>query len=286
MAVAVASQTSSNWALLTDGSTDHIDFTMTKPTGVAIGDLLVAITSRDIGDPGTDTPPTGWTRLREDNNTGAHYLAVYYKYATPTEVAASSFTWTWYTVSANMAAAGAIFRITGSSTGVPIWTSASDATIDNTAAPSFNNTITPAVADSLLMLIASGYQNNNAIGGYAIATSNPTWTEVLDVTANTGTDHSLSIATATRTQVTATGNSSITGGDTTADWVGTIIAISPDKSSSTSESVTVSDTMSNLRGRLSTIVDSVASSDTVSSLLKKWRNVAKSVSEWTNQPKS
>jgi hypothetical protein len=286
MAVAIASQAASNWALINDGSTDHLDITLTKPTGVAVGDLLVAVISRDIGDFGTDTPPSGWTILRTDQNSGAHYVSIYYKIATSTEVAASDFTFVnAVTLSPNMAAAGIIFRITGHSPGTPIWASAADVSIDNTAAPSFSNSITPAIANSMLFIVASGYDNNNAIGGYAIATSNPSWTEVLDQTANPGTNMSLSIATATRPEVTATGNSSVTGGDVTTDWVGILFAIPPENSVTVSETATLTETITTVRSRNVTVTETVTLTETVTTQVDKWKFRNKNDTDWTYRNK-
>jgi hypothetical protein len=67
--------------------------TMTKPTGLTIGDLLVAvITTNDQ----TVTAPSGWTQLFNIQGTASATwrTRLYYKIATSTETAASNFTFT------------------------------------------------------------------------------------------------------------------------------------------------------------------------------------------------
>ena len=171
MAVAVQTSTTTNWSVITYTG-GLCTFTMNKPTGVVVGDLLLAQVAND-GLAGTYNMPCGWTQLIDSKNGSIIRSTIFYKIATSTEVAASTFTWTINT-GTNSAMGGAILRIDGHSPGNPIWTSAADTTVVNTAAPSFNNTITPAVANSLLLLIATAQQNGNNIGGYAIVTSNPT----------------------------------------------------------------------------------------------------------------
>src|SRR3954449_7447709 len=63
---------------------------MTVPSGVAVGDLLVA----DVDAAGTTavTPPTGWTQLI--NAAGfTTYSNVHYRVATAADVAGASYTW-------------------------------------------------------------------------------------------------------------------------------------------------------------------------------------------------
>src|SRR4051812_8164160 len=64
---------------------------MTVPSGVAVGDLLVA--DVDAAGTGVMTPPAGWTSIF----TGAGfatYSTVHYRVATAADVAGASYTWT------------------------------------------------------------------------------------------------------------------------------------------------------------------------------------------------
>ena len=68
--------------------------TITKPTGLAVGDLMIACISKD-DDPGI-TPPSGWTELRHYGTTTGIDQRTWlgYKIATSADVSASTFAWT------------------------------------------------------------------------------------------------------------------------------------------------------------------------------------------------
>ena len=69
--------------------------TITAPTGAAMGDALIAQITYVGGSRETITVPLGWTRLyRTDNGTRVGQ-AVYWKIGGATDVAASSYTWTF-----------------------------------------------------------------------------------------------------------------------------------------------------------------------------------------------
>lgn len=272
MAVALPSSANTAWG---SGTT----LIITKPASLAVGDLMVA----QVCSNGTDaiTPPSGWTLIRTDTN-GTIRSALYYIIATSTQVAASDFTWTF---AGTVQKSGGILRITGHSSGVPIWTNNGDNTIVNTATPSFGNTITPAVADSMIVMFVVSIQNNNNNDTYAIVTSNPSWTEVWDNAVDDADDESMAAAYALRPEVTATGNASSGGGDATADWVGQLIAIPPEKAVTVGESITLTEV---IKEDLTMIIAEIVTLTEAftSATARVWANIAKSVSTWLNQDKS
>jgi hypothetical protein len=84
--------------------------TITKPTGLAVGDLLLAIVADDQYDFDTLGTPAGWTTLFR-NSTGSNKygeILACYIVATSTETAASDFTFT-------NAEGGILYRISGAS---------------------------------------------------------------------------------------------------------------------------------------------------------------------------
>lgn len=80
-----------------------------KPGGIAVDDLLVVTIASNRGSGVTVTPPAGWTlvaRVDDNNAAGNEVGFMYYKVATSTEVAASTFDFTFDQSSNNQAAFG------------------------------------------------------------------------------------------------------------------------------------------------------------------------------------
>lgn len=91
-------------------------FTLTKPTGTAEGDLLVALISLTAS---TITHPTGWTEVRVDDGYGStDKVRIAYKVAGGSEPA--SYQWDDGGASGTPKWVGAIYRITGHDPDVPI----------------------------------------------------------------------------------------------------------------------------------------------------------------------
>jgi hypothetical protein len=205
----------------------NINITITKPTGVAVGDLLVChLVTQFNSSSYTTNKPSGWTQLRWDVNASPEVSAIiFWKVATQTEVDATNFTF-GVVSGGTFHIGGGIARISGAGTTNPI-ESSNGSTATNTANPSFGNAVTPTIADSLLLFFATtGNTSATLVSNYAIATSNPTWTEKWDVQGGNpifGT----ALASATRTQTTSTGNSSCSGGGAGTDWVGQLLVIPP-----------------------------------------------------------
>lgn len=256
MAITVPSFSTTTWS---SGSS----VTGNKPSGLAVGDLMISHIVLERDDTNITAAPSGWTLIRSDLNNapagaGGMLSALYYKYATSGDVAASNFTWT---SDGSASRAIAILRIVGITEIGAITANAGDISINNTSAPSFSITVTPNVeGNSLLLFFASAYQNSGNLSGYAIATSNPSWTELYDITGGSIGPASYSCAYAIRSQTTATGNASLTGGDATADWVGQMISIMPVHSFSASDVVASNDGINNgvsiTVNELVTIIDS------------------------------
>lgn len=76
------------------GTANTTSFTVTKPTGLAVGDLMIAFVT--INNSGISSAPSGWTLFDSDASSVGEAWAnyVYYKIATSGDVAASNFTWT------------------------------------------------------------------------------------------------------------------------------------------------------------------------------------------------
>jgi hypothetical protein len=214
-----------------------------KPSGLAVGDLLVAgiWADRDGGSDATISTPAGWTS--EANvaipSTDAA-IACFTKVADSSDVAASDFTFTGGGSTGSMHMIGHLLHVTtyGNNAGV---SSASDITTSATLTiTSF--TPSPAIAEALYVVFAGRSYISTApqVTAVSMATSNPTWTERAEVAVNgSTTDSTFAVYTANRTQTTATGNFTVTFANTNNTRTGGIaIAFNPSISGSITDAET------------------------------------------------
>jgi hypothetical protein len=172
--------------------------------------------------------PTGFTEVRTE--APGRWVSAYGKIASADDAAATDFT---FGLSGTIYAAGVLYRITGTDTTTPFVTSNST-TASGTASPTFAAGVTPP-ADCILVM--GGLEDNAgssiAIGSYAIATSNPTWTERLEAIYAPFQQVVFSATSTARSAATATGDFSCanSNGDTANQWIGMIIAVQPPSAS-------------------------------------------------------
>ena len=267
--------------------------TITKPTGLAVGDLLVAVIFNSSST-ACDTP-SGWTVIRKTNGTTRN-IDTFYIVATSTETAASNFTFV-ATGSGSSRMSGGLLRISGFAASTPVATSNGDATgITNDSTPSYPITVTPSYAESLLIFAnftfsASG--NDVSTSAQAITTSNPSWTEAFDLFG--GFIIGGAVAYATRTEITATGNATCTlsKGDDSEDSIAQMIVINPIQNATAAVSaLSITSALPAVTTQVG--INITASPLTVTSELKaptpemlsEVRNQSKSSSSWTNETKS
>ncbi len=67
--------------------------TVTKPTGLAVGDLMIGFVDRSTA--AAITPPSGWTNPAIYGSTIGYPAAVYYRIADAGDVGATDYTWSW-----------------------------------------------------------------------------------------------------------------------------------------------------------------------------------------------
>lgn len=262
--------------------------TVTKPTGLEVGDLMIFHYGFNDA---TDTASTisGWTHEVNNQTAGTFKTGLQWKIAEASDVAAANFTLSLSGAVVNPI--GAIIRITGfSATGL---LNDAGAVSTNNSTATFTNSVTPATANSLMLFFA-GNNEAQATSNYAIATDNPTWSEVYDVTG--GGLVAISLAKATRSQTTATGNSSCTlVSGSTVDAYGIMVAIG----SSISVSVTGSTGVLTLAGNVGTVsaganvtgstgdLTLAGNAGTVTTPEPEWTNTSKSSApSWSNITKS
>lgn len=218
MAIVVQSVSTHSWENITS-------FVVPKPTGLAIGDLMLGIAA--VGNLNAITDGSGWTLIRLDQETLNQGCMMYsaWKIADSGDVAATNITFGTFTSQNN---SSAILRITGHNAASPIGTNTGGPS-ESTASPSRTG-LTPADASSLLVMAFNAAGGAPlAIGSYAIVTSNPSWTEDLDITGEPGLHACFSVAHAIRPEVTATGNYSATGTGATGStsWASSFLVVKP-----------------------------------------------------------
>lgn len=201
----MAAYASSNSATGASGSA-----VVTKPTGLAENDLMVAICADDASS-GTFATPTDWTVVTSHTSAFDEDIIVFAKVASAADAAAADFTFTHATGTADVGAV--LYRITGTVTSVNCIyrTAANSGTEPSADVFRFATGFTPDVASSLLIiatLCQSNDSSNSDASTYELQTNNPTWTERHDI--NHHTEYDLSTATATRTETTATGYYQVT----------------------------------------------------------------------------
>lgn len=173
--------------------------TIPVPSGLTVGDLLIAHIALDINVTNSLNTPSGWTVIRTDDFS-TNESVLLWKVATSTEVSNGLV----YTTTAEAKNGGGLFRITGANTSNPI--SGSSQGTGNTSSFNLAIGLTPSYANSAYFIFVTG-QTTATTSAQAIATSNPTWTEAYD---SNNVSLNMSGAYATRSQTTATGNVSFT----------------------------------------------------------------------------
>ena len=188
MALAVASTS-------TASTNNANNVVVTKPTGVQVGDLLL------IAVPGLGNATATCSGFSTAINDFADFsgglqdlsLTLLYRIADSSDVSASN-----YTVDPNLGATDsgvvAMLRVTGWTSGNPLFASAADSSSQDAASFTINPTglsITRPGACLLLMLNLFGANNSPystaTFSGYSVTSgvANPTWTEVIDTTFQT-----------------------------------------------------------------------------------------------------
>lgn len=252
--------------------------TVTKPTSLAVGDLMIAygiVTS-------TSAPsfPAGFSVISDIGTISVNPARsrVAFKIADSSDVAATNF-------SIETCGFASISRITGAVATSSAVVTSQTAQLNSA---SFTGTgLTPLDRDDdvlLMMFLSFANGSSGTIANYAIATSNPSWSERYNVTPPDSGGAAL--ATSTRPEMTATGNFTADGaGSASADWVGHLIAVPvPATPVTVSETATLTEGVGEAVGK--TISDTATLTENVSSNPQRFSNQSKNSSTVTNQTKN
>lgn len=179
------------------GSTTAV---FTKPTGLAVGDCILAIIGHAIA---ISAVPTGFSLVLTDS--GHSKVSAYFKVADSSDVAASNFT---FTFSSSSVRVGVMAAIQDSDTTDPIGSSDSTVTDNDAFDP-----ITPTRAQSIYLVFSEGAAART-FSGYEFGTDNPSWTELFDGRFDGTTAVCMGVAWATRAATSNTGNINIVSSGT------------------------------------------------------------------------
>lgn len=259
--------------------------TISKPSGVVDGDLMIAIIHLNYNNTViTINAPAGWTLIRTTNaTTNGSSIRSYRKVASSE---GSSYDWT--SSAGNPTGwGGSILRITEFNTSTPVLADNGAGSTGSATSLTFADTVTPTAGYQLILFPVTAESATGTMSTYAVATSNPSWTELYDNNAVGNTI--MSLAYATRVEATATGDSSVTCTGTVESWAGQLIVIDRLYSFSTtvSDSTTATDTATNSVGFNNTFTETITETDTVTSeRLKSWDTLDKSSTTWSNIDKT
>lgn len=273
MAVAVIEKLSANATSTTISI--HTDNFTPNPS---IGDLLVAHFAY-AATGATITLPSGWTEIIKTENAGSNLTSqISYKIADSGDAGGQDLTWSKGAGSVTLKLA--MMRITGNRSTNIITSSSGQATDASTTITA--TTLTPLEADSLLLFFAFAAAAPT-VSGYAIATSNPSWTELYD---ENGLSHGFSAAWAVRPEVTATGSATATSSDI-GDNIGQMIVVSAMPNFTSSDTATVTETVAySFSLLISEILTATDLTSATSVVVNYIQNVAKNVASWINQDKN
>jgi hypothetical protein len=273
--------------------------TVTKPSGLSVGDLMIAgVSAQTSSDAANDwNTPTNWTELVGlGAGSNEPLMSVFAKIADSSDVAASNFAFTSAGTTDN--AIGTLFRITGTNgfASIAINIRSSGATNGSpTTTPSISG-VTTIADNSLLLIITSAEKTDGDIdySAYAVANSNPTWTEEYDINNEpSGIANNMAVASAQYATAGATGNVTVTTNESTQHALA-LIAITENINATTSPaviSVATSVQAPTVTGgaAVSPAVISVATSvidPTVTTPADTWSKQSKNSTTWTTQDKS
>lgn len=165
-------------------------------SGNLSGDLLVAVwQTQNSVTWGTPTGAGTWTQV----GTSRNGTSVWYKLSDGTETSVTSSSG----VTGKTIGTVAVFRGVHQTTPVVGTGSAASTTV---------STITPTAANQLWVLVGGISTNSGDFSGYAMVTSNPSWTEAYENDAVGQTSEAMAYS-SIRAVTTATGNITVTGGN-------------------------------------------------------------------------
>lgn len=159
--------------------TSATSITITKPSGLAEDDVLVAVIVEEDG--GTPSTPSGWTLIHSQSTVSSmsdRVVAFFGKVADSSDVAASNFSFS--TSSGTHVLSGVLLRVTDAAADTNTWVGDGGIAFNNNSSPSISISVTPANTNSaLIAFIGAGSMDTATdISSPSISGTNPSWTEL------------------------------------------------------------------------------------------------------------
>jgi len=161
---------------------------ITKPTGLAVGDLMIAVLGCYGGVSQTIDTLSGWTLIANQAFSNGS-VNMQYKIADSGDVAAANFTFT--DTASSSIFSGSIMRVSGHASVGTLDASDSD-NYNSTAKTSisFTTTVSPTYDNSLIVLCFGAGNNGGpgagTIGSYVVSDGTLSWTELYDYSVDVG----------------------------------------------------------------------------------------------------
>jgi len=276
--------------------------TIVKPSGLVVGDLLVASLTAAAADgtgSGTVTTLAGWTLAIATSHSGGYYNNIQYKIADAGDVAASNFTFTKSTSTDQFI--GQLYRVSGHNTLDPLGTAQTYEDV-GASSTSFEGTMTSYTpgADGAFVLMQVGGEwsaggSVRTVSNYDTVTTGITWTEGMDKTANDGgggyvtaSAYGIQSTAAALTEYTATVSLTLN------DHYGQIaVFLPPIDASGSNTLVTTSAVDFSQTGKCDGVIDNTLATTTSEAFTQTgtagkqavWTNPDKITTNWTNPDK-
>lgn len=278
-------------------ASDTLQFS--KPSGLEVGDLLVAVCfyhEDSTSAPSDFTAPAGWTQDPGNviSGTGSNrgQVQIFRKTATSTETAASTLD---FTATGADKTSGELYRVTGFRSSDPIGGFDIDSNNADLTNATFALSFTPDQQNTLYFLayVIKGKGATTAVSAPVIDTTpNPTWTQQFSEEPESSSLMQIYTAVASATDAITQLTQTVTDGSALTDWGVVLIAINDDGNASGENNlVTTTSTVfsqsgiadcigSNSLVTTTTVVNSQGGNSTSPT---QWSNESKPSTTWTNE---
>jgi len=273
--------------------------TITKPTGVVSGDLLVLAIGGDgsLSRPGTFPTVSGFTTavtalggIANGFNNPSSASTLLWRIADASDVSASTYTM-------SQASSASMFRISGWTSASPIFSSSLFESASSLTTLSITETLSRPNPQLLIMCATAEISSARTASTYQItsANANPSWTEVQDVTFTIGSEikiHAVAYANSLNTSDITNWGLTFSGSTETAVSGFLIVITEPQNVVSDVSPSAIPPTINGVVGANNVAADvpHLAVEPTVNGLIGPannniWRNPDKPATNWNNLPK-
>jgi len=256
--------------------------TITKPTGLALGDLMVAGLTVSGNTNPVLSAPAGWDLLNTKTiKANQARTSIFTKVAEASDVLATNFSFGGSTAGTGFVVVGFVMRI--SDYGIQSGFVTADG--DNTTLSTGD--MTPTRSNNLMLIITASASASDVSpptsSGYELDANNPTWTERADVGLNSTDMGTIAVATATRPEATAIGSASFTLSESKNLSI-SLLSLSSSASGSITPETKVNTYALNPIPKTGLDII-VTDPDEVISNPALWKNQSKPNTNWNNLPK-